>query len=181
MMQGQVVSVSRHSAHAFSKTVVPEIRLVTGLGVDGDAHEGTTVQHRSRVAVDPSQPNLRQVHLIHQELFGELSGKGFGVGAGDLGENIVTAGIDLLQLPTDALLHIGSEVVVQVTGLRNPCRQIDRFQRGLMGALVDRDEQGQVIRKAGIMSVVIAGGIVKPGDRVMVTPPALPHRPLGPV
>ena len=177
-MTGRVVSVSRRREHAFSKAVVPEIRLLSGLGVEGDAHAGATVKHRSRVAVDPTQPNLRQVHLIHHELFSELDRKGFTVRAGDLGENIVTEGIDLLKLPADCLLHIGAEAIVRVTGLRNPCAQIDSFRDGLLRAVLDRDENGGLIRKAGIMSVVIASGSVKPGDRVTVTVPLAPHRAL---
>lgn len=175
---GRVVSVSRDSGHHFSKMVVPEIRLLAGLGVEGDAHAGVTVKHRSRVQADPSQPNLRQVHLLHKELFDELKDKGFTVGPGDLGENIVVEGIDLLALPTDTLLHIGAEAVVRITGLRNPCAQIENFQSGLLAAVLDKDAQGHIIRKAGIMSVVLTGGLVRPGDDVRAIKPPLPHRAL---
>jgi MOSC domain-containing protein YiiM len=142
---------------------------------------GETVQHRSRVRKDPTQPNLRQVHLIHAELFDELRDKGFTVAPGDLGENITTSGIDLLALPTGTRLHFGSAAVIEVTGLRNPCIQIDRFQQGLMAATLDRDGDGNVVRKAGIMSVVIADGDVRPGDVVGIELPEAPHRPLLPV
>jgi MOSC domain-containing protein YiiM len=151
------------------------------LGVAGDAHMGETVKHRSRVRKDPTQPNLRQVHLIHAELFDELRGKGFAVRPGDLGENVTTSGIDLLALPTDTRLHIGATAVVAVTGLRNPCVQIDGFQKGLMAATLDKDAGGNLIRKAGIMSIVLADGDVRPGDAIQVELPAEPSRPLQPV
>jgi MOSC domain-containing protein YiiM len=144
--------------------------------VEGDAHCGVTVQHRSRVAQDPMQPNLRQVHLMHVELFDELRAKGFEVAPGDLGENIVTRGIALLDLPVGTELQIGASAVVRLTGLRNPCAQIDRFQRGLMSAVLDRDEQGKLVRKAGVMSVVLRGGVVGAGDEIAVRLPAGPHR-----
>jgi len=173
-----VVAVSRSASHSFSKRGELGIRLLQGLGVEGDAHLGVTVQHRSRVAVDPTQPNLRQVHLIHEELFDELRSQGFELGAGQLGENITTRGIDLLGLPTGARLLIGDEAVVEVTGLRNPCVQIDRFRAGLMQAVLGRDADGRLVRKAGVMGIVIAGGEVFPGDRIALRLPAQPHRPL---
>ncbi|KAA0684795.1 MOSC domain-containing protein [Neorhizobium sp. P12A] len=173
-----VVSVARRSSHEFSKTVVDSISIVEGLGVDGDAHAGVTVKHRSRVARDPTQPNLRQVHLIHSELFEELTAKGFFVKAGDLGENVLTSGVALLDLPTDTVLRIGQQVRLKITGLRNPCSQIDRFQKGLMSAVLDRDEEGNLIRKAGVMSVVLEGGEIHPGDRIDVVFPETPHRKL---
>jgi MOSC domain-containing protein YiiM len=174
----KVVAVSRHGAHAFSKELRDSIRLIAGLGVEGDAHAGATVQHRSRVAKDPTQPNLRQVHLIHSELFDELAAKGFVLSAGQLGENITTRGIDLLGLPVSALLFLGDSAVVKVTGLRNPCIQIDAFQKGLTAAVLDRNAEGKLIRKAGIMGVVLAGGEVRPGDAIRVELPPLPHRSL---
>src|SRR6185295_9045551 len=140
------------------KTPALSIRLREGLGVDGDGHLGGTVQHRSRVRKDPTQPNLRQVHLIHAELFDELGAKGFVVHPGELGENVTTSGLDLLALPTGARLHLGATAVVEVTGLRNPCVQIDRFQNGLMAATLDKDASGNLVRKAGIMSIVLTGG-----------------------
>jgi MOSC domain-containing protein YiiM len=178
---GSVVAVSLRSGHHFSKTPSLGIRLLTGLGVAGDAHMGETVKHRWRVRRDPTLPNLRQVHLIHAELFDELRGKGFEVRPGELGENVTTEGIDLLALPTGARLHLGASAIVEVTGLRNPCVQIDRFQKGLMAATLDRDSDGNPVRKAGIMSIVVAEGDVRPGDAVGVELPGPPHRPLLPV
>ena len=176
-----VESVSRAAAHAFSKRTEDRIRLLAGLGVEGDAHAGRTVQHRSRVARDPDQPNLRQVHLIHAELLDELRGHGFGVAPGELGENVTTRGIELLALPTGARLTLGASAVVRVTGLRNPCVQLDRFQPGLMSAVLDRDADGDLVRKAGVMAIVLAGGDVRPGDAIAVDLPPPPHAPLRPV
>lgn len=174
----EVVAVCSNSKHSFSKVSRDAIHLLAGLGVEGDAHFGRTVQHRSRVAVDPNQPNLRQVHLIHAELHDELGAAGFAVEAGQMGENVTTRGVGLLTLPTGTLLHLGSEAVVEVTGLRNPCVQLDAFRPGLMAAVLDRDESGQIVRKAGIMGIVLVGGAVRPGDRIEVELPPLPHRPL---
>jgi MOSC domain-containing protein YiiM len=174
-VEGQVVTVSVSPDHRFSKSIVSEIRLIAGLGVEGDAHLGETVQHLSRIAVDPSQPNLRQVHLIQGELFDELAGKGFTVAAGDMGENVTTRGIDLLALPRGTILHLGDKAQIKVTGLRNPCRQLDDFQSGLLAAVLDRDEAGGLIRKAGIMGVVMAGGQVRPGDAIRAKLPERPH------
>lgn len=176
-----VLAVHRSRRHDFSKFPEAAVKLVAGLGVEGDTHAGVTVQHRSRVARDPSQPNLRQVHLLHAELFEELARGGFTVRPGDLTENISTRGVDLLALPAGTWLHLGREAVVEVTGLRNPCSQIDRFQRGLMAAVLDRDSSGQLIRKAGVMGVVLAGGQVCAGDAIRIVPPPLPHRSLVPV
>jgi MOSC domain-containing protein YiiM len=174
MQTGVVVAVSRDAVHAFSKPQLPSITLVEGLGVEGDAHFGATVQHRSRVARDPAQPNLRQVHLIHAELHDELRDMGFDVSAGQLGENITTRGVDLLALPTRTRLRVGDSVVIEITGLRNPCLQIDNFQQGLLKHMVDRDPAGNVVRKAGVMGVVLAGGDVRPGDTIGTR---LPERP----
>lgn len=174
----KVISVSQSSAHTFSKDVVDSIRLIEGEGVKGDAHQGATVRHRSRVKVDPTQPNLRQVHLIHDELIQELQAKGFDVHPATMGENMTTAGVDLLSLPTDTILAIGPDVKLKVTGLRNPCAQLDNYQKGLMAAVLDRDADGNLVRKAGIMSVVLKGGVVKAGDPIDVILPAKPHRPL---
>ena len=176
-----VVAVHRSAAHSLTKHGVPAITLLTGLGVDGDAHVGATVQHRSRVARDPSQPNLRQVHLMHAELHDDLSVRGFEVGPGAMGENITTRGIDLLGLPVGARLQLGAEAVVEVTGLRNPCTQLDGLQPGLMAAVLDRDAEGGLVRKAGIMSIVVTGGEVHAGDPIVVVIPAGPLRPLEPV
>jgi MOSC domain-containing protein YiiM len=177
----RVVAVSLRAGHHFSKTLSPAIRLLTGLGVDGDAHLGETVKHRSRVRKDPTQPNLRQVHLIHTELFDELQAKGFAVGPGELGENVTTSGIDLLALPIGTRLRLGTTAVIEVTGLRNPCIQIDQFQKGLMAATLDKDAAGNLIRKAGVMSIVVSGGEVRPGDAIDVELPTEPHRALQPV
>jgi MOSC domain-containing protein YiiM len=176
--QGVVAAVSRDAAHSFSKPNVERIRLLAGLGVEGDAHLGRTVQHLSRVRRDPTQPNLRQVHLIHAELHDELRAAGFHVRAGDMGENVTTRGIDLLGLPSGTRLRLGDAAVVQVTGLRNPCAQLDRFQPGLMAAVLDRDGDGNLVRKSGIMAVVLTGGEVRPGDAIRVELPAEPHLPL---
>ena len=162
----------------FSKKLKPTIRLLEGLGVEGDAHMGKLVQHRSRVRANPNQPNLRQVHLIHQELFEEVAHKGFTVTPADMGENITTSGIDLLALPTGAVLHIGDEAEVEITGLRNPCSQIEAWQPGLLKELVYKDEVGDLVRKAGVMGIVRKGGMVKPDDRITVTLPDEPWRKL---
>jgi MOSC domain-containing protein YiiM len=177
-MNAIVTAVSCSSSHSFSKPNQDSIRLLAGLGIEGDAHLGTKVKHRSRAAKDPTQPNLRQVHLIHAELFDELAGKGFSVAAGAMGENVTTRGIDLLNLPAGTRLHLGESAVIEVTGLRNPCVQIDRFQKGLMKAVLGKDEQGNVIRKSGIMAIVLEGGQVRPGDAIRVELPSEPHRPL---
>jgi MOSC domain-containing protein YiiM len=180
-MDGSVTAVSRSASHTFSKPNEGSIRLIAGLGVEGDAHAGATVKHRSRVKRDPAQPNLRQVHLIHAELHAELAGAGFDIAAGAMGENVTTRGIDLLGLPAGARLALGETAVVEVTGLRNPCAQLDGLQPGLMAAVLDRDAAGNVVRKAGIMAIVIAGGEVRPGDSIRVELPAAPHRRLEPV
>ena len=175
---GIVVAVSRSTGHSFSKPNQPSINLLAGLGVKGDAHSGVTVQHRSRVAADPTQPNLRQVHLIHGELHDELRRHGFDVAPGQMGENVTTRGVDLLSLPRGTRLRLGDAAVVEVTGLRNPCSQLDDLQPGLLKAVIDHDEEGRPIRKAGVMSVVLAGGWIRPGDRIQVELPPEPHLPL---
>ena len=178
MLSGRVVAVARDGEHRFSKQPAADITILNGLGVKGDSHLGVTVKHRSRVAADPMQPNLRQVHLIHSELFEELRGKGFEVRPAELGENITTEGIDLLALPRGTLLSIGTDVVLQVTGFRNPCAQIERFQSGLLAAVLDRGPNGDVIRKAGVMTVVREGGTVRLGDPITTELPQPPHLPL---
>lgn len=177
----RVRAVHASTLHSFSKFSESAIRLLVGLGVEGDAHAGRTVQHRSRVARNPSAPNLRQVHLIHAELFDDLMAAGFAVWPGELGENITTEGLDLLSLPQHARLHLGAGAVVEVTGLRNPCSQLDKFQRGLMAATLGRDAEGQLVRKAGVMGVVIAAGEVRPGDPIRVERPTGPQLDLEPV
>ncbi len=173
-----VVAVCRDDGHRFSKPVTGEISLVAGLGVAGDSHAGVTVQHRSRVEADPTQPNLRQVHLIHVELFDDLAAAGYPVKPGDLGENITTSGVDLLGLPRGAVLRIGKEAVVEVTGLRNPCQQINDFRAGLLREVLSTDRDGRVVRRAGIMGVVVRGGPVTAGDAIRVDRPEQPWEPL---
>lgn len=168
-----VLSVHASPTHAFSKPAVGAVELVEGLGVRGDTHSGVTVRHRSRVRADPDQPNLRQVHLMHAELFDHLASLGHVVAPGDLGENVTTRGLDLLALPVGTRLGIGDAVVV-VTGLRNPCRQINDFQRGLLRHLTYR-ENGETVRLAGVMGVVSRGGVVRAGDDVSVELPPEPH------
>ncbi len=180
-MTGIVAVVSRSPTHSLTKPNVGGIRLVAGLGVDGDAHQGATVKHRSRIARFGDAPNLRQVHLIHAELFDELRAAGFAISAGQMGENVTTRGIDLLGLPTGARLRLGKEAVVEVTGLRNPCRQLDTLQPGLMAATLARDPQGNLVRKAGIMGIVLEGGEVRDGDPIRIDLPPPPHQPLVPV
>lgn len=176
-MSGTVTAVSSNGEYSFTKPNRDSITLLAGLGVEGDVHAGVTVKHRSRVAQDPTQPNLRQVHLVQEELFDEVGAAGFAVAPGDLGENITTRGIDLLALPVGTLLRIGA-AVLEVTGLRNPCLQIDNFRQGLLKQVVGRDEAGNIVRKAGVMSIVKEGGVVRPGDVVEAELPSGPHRPL---
>ncbi|MDR3429517.1 MOSC domain-containing protein [Silvimonas sp.] len=178
MQSGVVMQVSVSASHTFSKPNVVSIRLLAGLGVEGDAHMGTTVKHRSRVAVDPTQPNLRQVHLIHAELHDELRERGFDLLPGQMGENITTRGIDLLGLPRGARLHIGEQAVVEITGLRNPCAQLDHYQQGLTAAVLGRDGAGNLVRKAGVMGVVLGSGETRPGEIIRVELPPLPHHKL---
>ena len=176
-----VEAVSSNPAHTFSKATRGHIRLITGIGVEGDAHAGETVKHRSRVARDPTQPNLRQVHLIAGELHDELHALGVEVRAGQLGDNVTTRGIDLLHLPTGTRLQLGGDAVIEVTGLRNPCGQLNQVHSGLKDLLSPRDEAGNIDRRAGVMAIVLKGGIVQPGDAIRVDLPVQPHTPLEPV
>jgi MOSC domain-containing protein YiiM len=180
-MHGVVTAVSRKAGHGVGKRNEGAVRLVAGLGVDGDAHAGETVKHRSRVRRDPTQPNLRQVHLMHAELHDELRGSGFEVAAGQMGENVTTQGVDLLALPAGARLRLGAAAVVEVTGLRNPCVQLDEIQPGLMEATLGRDENDELVRKAGVMAVVLESGEVAAGDPISVELPPEPHARLEPV
>jgi MOSC domain-containing protein YiiM len=180
-MPAVVVAVSRSKDHTFSKYNAPMIRLVVGLGVEGDAHQGHKVQHLYRARKDPEAPNLRQVHLIHEELLQELGAAGFDVQPGAIGENVTTRGLDLLTLPTGTRLHLGKEAVIEVTGLRNPCRQMDAFAKGLTAAVLERSADGHLVRKAGIMAIVINGGAVQVGDAIMVELPMGEYRSLVPV
>lgn len=176
-----VEAVHRSATHTMAKATRAEIRLLAGLGVEGDAHLGVTVQHRSRVARDASQPNARQVHLVHGELLDDLANAGFSVEPGRMGENITTRGVDLLGLPTGTLLRLGAEAVVEITGLRNPCTQLEGVQPGLQRAVLDRDADGGLVRKAGVMAIVVAGGVVAPRDPIGIAAPPEPHVPLRPV
>jgi MOSC domain-containing protein YiiM len=177
-MTGVVMALSRSQTHTFNKASVNQITLLAGLGVKGDAHMGETVKHRSRVKVDPTQPNLRQVYLLHAELLDELTAAGFVVSAGNIGENVTTRGLDLLSLPRGTILHLGETAQVEVTGLRNPCRQLNTFQPGLLEAVLDTDADGHLVRKAGIMGIVLTGGDVKLNDPIRIELPALPHHKL---
>ena len=174
-MQGVIVAVNRSKGHSFSKSRDFVIRMRAGLGVDGDAHQGATVKHRSRVAKDPTIPNLRQVHLMHEELFDELRSRGFDLLPGDIGENVTTRGLDLLGLPQGTRLYLGDSAVIELTGLRNPCSQLDKFRPGLMKATLDRAADGSLVRKAGVMAVVLADGDVRAGDAIRVELPPVPH------
>lgn len=173
-----VVAVSKDGQHRFSKEPCEQITLLEGIGVQGDAHSGVTVQHLYRVAQDPTQPNLRQVHLLQREFFDEAREEGYELAPGDLGENVLTQGVDLLGLSRDTLLHIGGQAVVRITGLRSPCAQIDGFRKGLLKVAAGRAEDGHVVPRAGVMSVVTTGGIIRPGDTIMVELPAPPHHAL---
>jgi MOSC domain-containing protein YiiM len=177
-VSGVVVAVSLSPEHGPVKLNQDKVTLLQGRGVDGDAHLGAEVQHRSRARKDPSQANLRQVHLLHEELHDELKAKGFGVVPGVMGENVTTRGIDLLGLPPGAVLRLGDQAVVEITGLRNPCYQLDWVQKGLMKAVLDRDDQGNLVRKAGVMSIVLEGGEVQAGDEIVVELPPEPHEAL---
>lgn len=179
--RGSVVAVSRDPDHRFTKPVVDGIVLIADWDVEGDTHAGVTVQHRSRVARDPSQPNLRQVHLLHAELFDEVAASGYRVEPGQLGENVTTRGVDLLALPVDTLLHLGDAAIVRVTGLRNPCQQINGFEPGLLRQVLGRSDDGVVERKGGVMAVVVAGGTLRAGDQIGVELPSGEAVPLQPV
>jgi len=176
-----VAAVSQSATHSMSKQPALSIRLLAGLGVEGDTHAGVTVKHRSRVARDPTQPNLRQVHLIHAELHDELRAAGFTLAPGEMGENITTRGLDLLSLPTGTRLRLGPDAIIEVTGLRNPCNQLNGLRPGLMNAMLDRDADGNLIRKAGVMGIVLSGGDVRLGDGIAVELPQNGGQALKPV
>jgi MOSC domain-containing protein YiiM len=180
-LTARIVSVSRCQSHRLSKPVAAEVRLVAGVGVEGDCHAGATVQHRSRLARGPAPANLRQAHLFPEELLETLRGRGFRVGPGVVGENITTRGIDLLALPRGARLVLGADAEVELTGLRTPCSQLDDYQAGLLEAMIDRPRGAAAILRAGVMAVVTGSGVVRAGDPITVVLPPGPHRPLGPV
>ncbi|WP_109853454.1 MOSC domain-containing protein [Aquimarina sp. AU58] len=175
MKKPKIISVSKSQSHTFTKFSCEYITLIKGLGVKGDAHMGKTVKHRSRVVKDPTQPNLRQVHLIHSELFEELKEKGFYIKNGEMGENITTVGIDLLSLPRNTILKLGQKVKIKITGLRNPCNQLNSIKEGLMKAVLDYDENGNLIRKAGVMGVVVEGGELSVGEEIEIVLPEKPY------
>ena len=174
----KIISVNRSPFHTLSKPSQNSIVLLEGLGVEGDAHNGKTVKHRSRVKADPKQSNLRQVHLIHNELLEELREKGFVISPGEMGENVTTIGIELLALPKGTNLFLGKNAMIEITGLRNPCVQLESIQPGLMKAVLDKDNDDKLIRKAGIMGIVLKSGEVFPGDIIGVELPPQPHLPL---
>ena len=174
-MTGHVIALHRSAVHNFSKQPETSLNLLQGLGIEGDAHMGATVKHLSRVAADPNQPNLRQVHLLHAEMIDEICGKGFSIKPGDVGENITTHGIDLINLPRHTRLHVGSSVILSVTGLRNPCAQLDNFQAGLTQAFLGKTSDGKLIRKSGVMAIVLEGGAIHQGDEIRVEMPSQPH------
>ena len=181
MTAAYIQALASDGTHRFSKQPAESLTLITGMGVAGDAHAGVTVKHRSRVARDPSQPNLRQLHLLHAEIFEELAPQGFTLKPGDIGENVTTRGIDLLGLGTGTRLCLGTEAIIEITGLRNPCAQLDHFRPGLMAAMLGRDAAGGLIRKSGVMAIVLQGGVLRAGDPIIILPPAGPQRPLQPV
>ena len=172
---GSVVAVSRSAKHGFSKEVQTSITLLAGRGVEGDAHAGETVQHLYRVKLDPTAPNLAQVHFLHAELLDEMGPQGYALAPGAMGENVLTQGLDLLGMPTGALFRIG-EAVVEISGIRDPCKKIDALGKGLTKRLFDRAADGMLMRKAGIMGVVRQGGAIRPGDTIEVELPPGPHR-----
>ena len=174
---GAVAAVHRSDEHTFSKATCESIELVAGLGVNGDAHQGAKVKHRSRVAANPDQPNLRQIHLVMSELLDEVNSAGHNVVAGQLGESITTTGIDLISLPVGSMLRIGDTALVALTGLRNPCPQIKSVGDGLMKMMFIDDQdnpEGPKIGRTGVMGVVIAGGIVAADDGIKIRFPAGP-------
>jgi MOSC domain-containing protein YiiM len=176
MTPGMVLAVSRSPEHGFSKEPQGSIRLLEGLGVEGDAHAGKTAQHLYRKRLDPTAPNLAQVHFLHAELFDEMAAQGFDLAPGAMGENVLTTGIDLITLPTGTIFRIGPDAIVEISGIRDPCKKIDALGQGLTKALFDRDDVGQVVRKAGIMGVVVASGVITPGDTIVISLPPEPHR-----
>ena len=177
-MEQIVIAVSCSAKHTFSKTNQPAIKLLAGIGVEGDAHSGRRVKHRYLVNKNAEKPNLRQVHLIQSELFDEVNAKGFSVHSGQLGENITTRGVDLLDLPTGTKLNIGKEAIIELKALRNPCVQIDEYQNGLLKEMIYKDDEGNTVRKTGVMGIVVAGGIIYPGDSIDVKFPSEPYNQL---
>ena len=180
MTRPRVVAVCKSPGHTISKPRTDSVRLIEGLGIEGDAHAGTTVKHRYQAAREPDAPNLRQVHLIHAELFEELNARGFSIEAGQMGENLTTEGLDILSLPRGTRLNLGPDAVIELTGLRSPCSLLERIQKGLKEATLERSPTG-LVRKAGVMAIVLASGNVSAGDAIVITLPPYPHEPLKPV
>ena len=180
-MSPRVETVHLSAGHTMGKPAVDSIRLIEGIGVDGDVHSGTTVQHLSRIARDPSQPNLRQVHLIPAEVHDGLAASGLEVEPGAMGENVTTRGLDLFALPVRTRLRLGGVAEVELTGLRNPCRQLEGVREGLQSAVLLHGPDGALVRRAGVMAIVVAAGPVAPGDAIDVIVPPEPHEPLVPV
>jgi MOSC domain-containing protein YiiM len=180
-MTPQVTSVSLNPLHTFSKRPVPEIRILAHHGVEGDAHAGEKVQHLYRVRKNPNAPNLCQVHLIAEEFLEELRTQNFPIEPGQLGENIIVRSLDLCSLSVGATLRLGSDALIEITGLRDPCNQLNTLRPGLMKACLARSLDGTLIRKAGVMAIALVSGSVRPGDPIHLTLPPHPHRPMGPV
>jgi len=175
-LTGVVLAVHRSDEHTFAKPTVDSVTLLPGLGVEGDAHLGAQVKHRSRVAADPNQPNLRQVHLVMSELLDDVRAAGHEIEPGRLGENVTTTGIDLIGLPVGSMLRIGDTALVALTGLRNPCKQIRDVGDGVLKMMFVDGERygrpGEQIGRTGVMGVVVAGGTVSAGDEIAVRYPA---------
>jgi MOSC domain-containing protein YiiM len=165
-MHGTVVSVNSSPTGGIGKDPQPQITLVANHGVEGDFHAGANVRHRSRAASTPEAPNLRQVHLIHSELFDEVAALGIDVKPGQMGENITTRGLSILDLTVGTRLHVGESAVIEITGLRNPCKQLNDIDKRLLGEVARKLEDGTIMRKAGIMGIVLEGGVIRPGDAI---------------
>lgn len=178
MNRAMVESVHRSESHDFTKATVEEVVLVAGVGIEGDAHAGATVQHVSRKKKDADRPNLRQVHLVSAELHEELVADGFDLDHGGFGENLVTRGIALGDLPVGTTLALGDDAIIVLTGLRDPCAQIDRHREGLRAAVAFDPGEGPKLFRDGAMAMVVRGGVVRTGDPIGVALPPEPHHPM---
>ena len=145
--------------------------------MEGDAHAGPFVRHRHLARRHPKMPNLRQVHLIPSELFQALRADGYELRPGDLGENILTAGLDLEALPLGTILKLGAEAAIELTGLRTPCVLIDRFKPGLKRRMLV-EEYGRPRFRCGVMAVVRSSGRISTGDAIAVRLPSEPLKSL---
>jgi len=170
--QPRVIAVAAKPEPGVGKVLREVITLVAGHGVEGDYHAGPFVRHRSRAARAPDLPNRRQVHLIHAELFDEVAALGIDVRPGQMGENITTRGLALMDLSPGTRLHLGSIAVVEITGCRNPCNQLDAIDPRLLPEVARKAADGTIARRAGIMGIVVQGGPVRPGDPIHVEVPA---------